>query len=67
MVSKYMDPAIAGRDYDTASNMMANGDALFFIMGDWELGRLKSRSARPRATTSSAASRRPTGASRASS
>lgn len=42
MVSKYMDPAIAGRDYDTASNMMVNGDALFFIMGDWELGVIKS-------------------------
>jgi glucose/mannose transport system substrate-binding protein len=40
MVTKYMDPAIAGRDYDTASNMMANGDALFFIMGDWEIGAL---------------------------
>jgi len=38
MVSKYMDPAIAGRDYDTASNMMANGEALFFLMGDWEVG-----------------------------
>jgi glucose/mannose transport system substrate-binding protein len=42
MVTKYMDPAIAGRDYDTASNMMVNGDALFFIMGDWELGTIKS-------------------------
>ncbi len=42
MVSKYMDPAIAGRDYDTASNMMVNGEALFFIMGDWELGAIKS-------------------------
>jgi len=42
MVTKYMDPAIAGRDYDTASNMMVNGDALFFIMGDWELGAIKS-------------------------
>jgi glucose/mannose transport system substrate-binding protein len=42
MVDKYMDPAIAGRDYDTASNMMANGDALFFIMGDWEIGTLKA-------------------------
>ncbi len=38
MVSKYMDPGIAGRDYDTASNMFAKGDALFFIMGDWEIG-----------------------------
>ena len=42
MVDKYMDPAIAGRDYDTGANMMSNGDALFFIMGDWELGRLIS-------------------------
>lgn len=42
MVDKYMDPAIPGRDYDTASNMMANGDALFFIMGDWEIGTLKA-------------------------
>jgi glucose/mannose transport system substrate-binding protein len=40
MVTKYMDPAIAGRDYDTASNMFAKGDALFFIMGDWEIGTL---------------------------
>ena len=40
MVSKYMDPAIAGRDFDTASNMMANGEAAFLIMGDWEIGRL---------------------------
>jgi len=38
MVTDYMDPAIAGRDYDTASNMMANGEALFLIMGDWEIG-----------------------------
>jgi len=40
MVNKYMDPGIAGRDYDTASNMMAQGKALFFIMGDWEIGTL---------------------------
>jgi glucose/mannose transport system substrate-binding protein len=42
MINSYMDPAIAGRDYDTGANMMSNGDALFFIMGDWELGRLVS-------------------------
>lgn len=47
MVDKYMDPAIAGRDYDTGANMMANGDALFFIMGDWELGRLVSLGKNP--------------------
>jgi glucose/mannose transport system substrate-binding protein len=40
MVSKYMDKGIAGRDYDAASNMMAKGDAAFFIMGDWEIGAL---------------------------
>jgi glucose/mannose transport system substrate-binding protein len=38
MISKYMDKAIAGRDFDTASNMMAKGEAAFFIMGDWEIG-----------------------------
>jgi glucose/mannose transport system substrate-binding protein len=47
MVTKYMDPAIAGRDYDTASNMMANGDALFFIMGDWEIGALVAGGHKP--------------------
>ena len=38
MVSKYMDPGIAGRDYDTTTQMLAKGDAAFFIMGDWEIG-----------------------------
>ena len=38
MVTNYMDPAIAGRDFNTASTMLANGDALFFIMGDWQIG-----------------------------
>jgi glucose/mannose transport system substrate-binding protein len=38
MVSKYMDPAIAGRDYNTTTEMLAKGDAAFFIMGDWEIG-----------------------------
>jgi glucose/mannose transport system substrate-binding protein len=42
MVSKYMDPAVAGRNFDTASNMMAKGNAAFMIMGDWEVGRLTS-------------------------
>lgn len=42
MVSKYMDKGIAGRDYDAASNMMAKGDAAFFIMGDWEIGALNA-------------------------
>ena len=38
MVSKYMDPAIAGRDYDTATGMLAKGQAAFMIMGDWQVG-----------------------------
>ncbi len=38
MVSKYMDPGIAGRDYDTATGMIAKGKAAFMIMGDWQIG-----------------------------
>ena len=38
MVSKYMDPAIAGRDYDTTTGMIAKGQAAFMIMGDWQVG-----------------------------
>ncbi len=38
MVSKYMDPAIAGRDYNTATSMIAKGQAVFMIMGDWQIG-----------------------------
>jgi glucose/mannose transport system substrate-binding protein len=42
MVSKYMDPGIAGRDYNAASDMMGQGKAAFFIMGDWEIGVLQA-------------------------
>ncbi len=38
MVSKYMDPGIAGRDYNTATSMIAKGEAAFMIMGDWQIG-----------------------------
>ena len=38
MVSKYMDPGIAGRDYDSATAMIAKGQAVFMIMGDWQIG-----------------------------
>jgi glucose/mannose transport system substrate-binding protein len=38
MVSKYMDPGIAGRDYDTATAMITKNKAAFFIMGDWQIG-----------------------------
>jgi glucose/mannose transport system substrate-binding protein len=47
MVTKYMDPDIAGRDFLIASNMMANGEALFFIMGDWEIGILAASGFQP--------------------
>lgn len=38
MVSKYMDPAIAGRDYQTTTDMIAKNQAAFMIMGDWQVG-----------------------------
>jgi len=38
MVSKYMDPAIAGRDYQTATDMITKNQAVFMIMGDWQIG-----------------------------
>jgi glucose/mannose transport system substrate-binding protein len=38
MVSKYMDPAIASRDYPTAVSMLSKGEAAFMIMGDWHIG-----------------------------
>ncbi|MBY5766975.1 carbohydrate ABC transporter substrate-binding protein [Rhizobium leguminosarum] len=47
MVSKDMDPNIVGRDYDTAVNMLANGDALFYFMGDWLIGSLVSKGKDP--------------------
>jgi len=47
MVSKYMDPAIAGRDYDGMNGMFFQGQAGFLIMGDWELGMLKAANMEP--------------------
>ncbi|HEX2891415.1 ABC transporter substrate-binding protein [Vineibacter terrae] len=38
MVSKYMDPAIASRDYPTAVSMFGKGEAVFMINGDWHIG-----------------------------
>ena len=43
MTTKYIDPNILGSgDYDATGQSMANGDALFEIMGDWFIGNLKS-------------------------
>jgi glucose/mannose transport system substrate-binding protein len=33
-----MDPAIAGRDYQTTTDMIAKNQAVFMIMGDWQIG-----------------------------
>ncbi|WP_018181820.1 ABC transporter substrate-binding protein [Kaistia granuli] len=40
MTSKYMDPGMVGRDWDTMSAMVGRGDAAFHIMGDWTIGLL---------------------------
>ncbi len=42
IVDKYMDPAIAGRDYNTATGMITKGQAVFMIMGDWQIGIFKA-------------------------
>ena len=38
MVSKYMDPGIAARDYTAATSLIAKNEAVFMIMGDWQIG-----------------------------
>jgi glucose/mannose transport system substrate-binding protein len=40
MTSKYMDPGMVGRDWDTMSALVGRGDAAFHIMGDWTIGLL---------------------------
>jgi glucose/mannose transport system substrate-binding protein len=40
MVGKDMDRGIAGRDYDAALSMLGTGQAVFMIMGDWQIGLL---------------------------
>ena len=47
IISKYTDPGIAGRDIDAASDMMANGKAIFYLMGDWALGTLQAGGHKP--------------------
>jgi glucose/mannose transport system substrate-binding protein len=38
MVSKYMDPGIASRDYTASTALIAKNQAVFMIMGDWQIG-----------------------------
>ncbi len=40
MASKYMDPGMVGRDWDSMSALVGKGDAAFHIMGDWTIGLL---------------------------
>src|SRR5580692_10433988 len=40
MVSKYMDPAIAARDYQGSIDLITKNQAVFMIMGDWQIGNL---------------------------
>lgn len=40
MTSKYMDPGMNGRDWDTMSHLVGRGEAAFHIMGDWTIGLL---------------------------
>ena len=40
MTSKYMDAGMVGRDWDTMSSLVGNGEAAFHIMGDWTIGLL---------------------------
>lgn len=37
-VINWTDPGMPGRDWDAAANMMLNGKAGFFFMGDWSIG-----------------------------
>jgi len=40
MTSEYMDPGMVGRDWDSMSHLVGNGEAAFHIMGDWTIGLL---------------------------
>src|SRR5262245_35831700 len=42
MTSKYMDPGMVGRDWDTMSALVGRGEAGFHIMGDWTIGLLSA-------------------------
>lgn len=42
MTSEYMDEGMVGRDWDTMSALVGNGEAAFHIMGDWTIGLFKA-------------------------
>lgn len=42
IMSKYTDPGMVGREWDSMSQLVGKGDAAFHIMGDWTIGLLKA-------------------------
>ena len=42
IMSKYTDPGMVGRDWDSMSALVGRGEAAFHIMGDWTIGLLKA-------------------------
>lgn len=42
MMSKYTDPGMVGRDWDSMSQLVGKGEAAFHIMGDWTIGLFKA-------------------------
>ncbi|HEV7277164.1 MAG TPA: ABC transporter substrate-binding protein [Devosiaceae bacterium] len=42
MMTEYTDEGMVGRDWDTMSHLVGNGEAAFHIMGDWTVGLLTS-------------------------
>jgi glucose/mannose transport system substrate-binding protein len=47
MVSKYMDPAIASRDYQASSDLITKNQAVFMFMGDWQIGLFNAAGFKP--------------------
>lgn len=47
MTSKYMDPGMVGRDWDSMSHLVGRGEAAFHIMGDWTIGLLTAGGFQP--------------------
>jgi len=42
IMSKYTDPGMVGREWDSMSQLVGKGEAAFHIMGDWTIGLLKA-------------------------
>jgi glucose/mannose transport system substrate-binding protein len=42
IMSKYTDPGMVGRDWDSMSALVGRGEAAFHIMGDWTVGLFKA-------------------------